>query len=393
MFVNILIMYQRLCKLSNTNSFFLFGARGTGKTTLLTSLFDDKSSLFIDLLDIEVYDELLLDSSRFRALINLPEHAGKRIVVDEVQRMPRLLDVVHSEIHQKKRQFILTGSSSRRLKQSGTNLLAGRAWVYNLYPLTSLELGDSFDLSKALQWGSLPEAYLAPSEEHAREYLMAYVNTYLEKEIQQEQWVRKLAPFRKFLAIAAQMNGCIMNKSSIAKDVGVDDVTVANYFEILEDTLVGIQLPAYHRSVRKVQRQASKFYFIDPGMKRGLQKILSVGLHPQTSAWGEAFEHWIVLEFIKLSSYKRYEWSFYYVRTKDNVEIDLVIERPGQCKLLVEIKSKTTVRQSDAKALETLGVDIDSQAEKWLISNDTLEQQFGSTRALHWQKALRELFS
>src|SRR5690606_27513514 len=142
-------------------------------------------------------------------------------------KLPKLLDIVHSEIQKTKRQFILTGSSSRKLKQQGANLLAGRAWLYHLFPFTSGELGNDFDLKKGLQWGSLPDAILAENELASREFLNAYVATYLEKEIQQEQWVRNLAPFRRFLSIASQMNGKIINHSRIAKEVGVNDVTVA----------------------------------------------------------------------------------------------------------------------------------------------------------------------
>ena len=385
-------MIQRKLNPSKINSYFLFGPRGTGKTTFLSKLYSPDDTLFVDLLNIDLIDELLLDSSRFQALIDQPEHIHKRVVVDEVQKYPRLLDVVHQQIQQKKRQFILTGSSSRRLKQTGVNLLAGRAWTYHLYPFTSEELGDRFDLKKALQWGGLPEASLAEDPLSAREFLNAYVGTYLEKEIQQEQWVRNLEPFRKFLAIAAQMNGKIINKSSIAREVRIDDVTVARYFEIVEDTLLGFFLPAYHHSIRKAQKQAPKFYWIDPGIVRALNRTLSVELLPQTSAWGEAFEHWVILEFKKNASYQRLDWEFSYIRTKDDVEIDLIITRPGQNPLFVEIKSKTQVHESDAKALETLGIDLNSKAEKWLLSNDPIEQKFGSTRALFWKDALRELF-
>ncbi len=385
-------MIPRCCNLSKSNSFFLFGARGTGKTTLLSQQFSPDDSLVFDLLDIDLYDELLLDPGRFRAMIHAPGRSDQKVIVDEVQKLPKLLDVVHAEIQRTKRQFILTGSSSRRLKQSGVNLLAGRAWVYNLYPFTWQELGDQFSLKKYLEWGTLPEAILAESNEHAKEYLTAYVSTYLQKEIQQEQWVRKLTPFRRFLAVAAQMNGQIVNKSKIAREVGVDDVTIANYFEILEDTLVGLMLPAYHSSIRKSQRQGPKFYFIDPGIKRALEKTLTVELLPQTSAWGDAFEHWLFLEIYKMTSYRRLDWSFSYVRTKDDVEIDLVVTRPGQKKLLIEIKSKTRVQESDAKALESLGHDLDPDAEKWLISCDPLEQSFGKTRAVSWQTALTDLF-
>ena len=384
-------MIQRTCKLSKTNSFFLFGARGTGKTTLLHSIFSKEDTLFIDLLNVSLFEEFLLDFSRFEALINSKENQNKRVVVDEVQKLPQLLNIIHSQIHHKKRQFVLTGSSSRRLKQKGTNLLAGRAWVYHLYPFSSFEIGESFQLKSALEWGTLPEVVLAKDKQEAKEYLNAYVGTYLEREIQQEQWVRKLQPFRRFLAIAAQMNGKVINKSKIARDVGVDDVTVANYFEILEDTLLGIILPAFHLSVRKAQKQAPKFYFIDPGIKRALSKILTVELLPQTSLFGEAFEHWVLIEIIKNASYNRLDWSYSYLRTKDDAEIDLIIHRPENL-LLIEIKSKNRVSSEDVKILETLGRDINPKADKWLISNDPLERQFESSRALHWQTALKELF-
>ena len=389
--VKILNMIQRDCKLPKQNSFFLFGARGSGKTTLLKQLFSEKHSLFLDLLDINLFDQLLLDPGRFLDLIDSPENKHKRVIVDEIQKLPRLLDVAHQQIQRKNRQFIFTGSSSRRLKQKGTNLLAGRAWIYHLYPFTGFELGKKFNLKKALEWGTLPLAILAKNAESAKEYLKAYTGTYLEKEIQQEQWVRKLQPFRRFLSIAAQMNGKIINKSKIAKDIGVDDVTISHYFEILEDTLLGIMLPAFHPSIRKSQRQAPKFYFIDTGIKRALSGTLTVELLPQTRAFGEAFEHWVILEIIKNADYRRLDWHYSYLRTKDGVEIDLIIQSP-QKTLLIEIKSKALVKQEDAKALERIGKDISSKAEKWLISNDSLERQFGSTRALHWEKALKKLF-
>ena len=355
------------------------------------NLFSKKDTLFIDLLNVSLFEEFLFDLSRFEALINTKQNRNKRVVVDEVQKLPRLLDIIHSQIQKKKRQFILTGSSSRRLKQGGTNLLAGRAWVYHLYPFSGFEMGKKFNLKSALEWGTLPEAALAKNKEDKKEYLNAYVGTYLEKEIQQEQWVRKLHPFRKFLFIAAQMNGKIINKSKIARDTGVDDVTIANYFEILEDTLLGITLPAFHLSVRKAQKQAPKFYFIDPGIQRALSKTLTVELLSQTSAFGEAFEHWFLLEVIKNASYKRKDWTYSYLQTKNGAEIDLIIQRPKDL-LLIEIKSKDRVSKEDVKTLETLAKGIDPKAKRWLVSRDPLERRFGTSRALPWQKALKELF-
>lgn len=336
-------------------------------------------------------DELRLDSGRFERLINAPESIRKRVVIDEIQKFPRLLDIVHQQIQKTKRQFIMTGSSSRKLKQAGTNLLAGRAWVYALYPFTSEEIGETFDLKRALERGSLPDAYLPTNFMDAKEYLSAYVATYLEKEIQQEQWVKNLEPFRRFLAVAAQMNGQILNYSSLSRDVGVNDVTVANYFEILEDTLLGFHLPAYDRSVRRAQKKASKFYFIDPGIKRALDKTLSVELLPQTSDWGNAFEHWLILEIFKNISYQRKDWKLSYLRTKNNLEIDLIIERPGKALILIEIKSKQKVSEIDAKSLESLGPSIDQKSKRLLLSLDPLPAQFGGTTALPWQKGLKEI--
>ena len=384
-------MIPRLCNLSKSNSFFLSGPRGTGKTTLIRSQFSDQRAVYVNLLDNTIMDQLLLDATRFIDLIDSPENRAKSVIIDEVQKLPQLLNIAHTQIQERKRQFILTGSSSRKLKQAGANLLAGRAWLYHLYPLNTAEMQDAFDLKRALEFGGLPDAFLS-NRDDAREYLNAYVATYLQKEIQQEQWVKNLAPFRKFLAIAAQMNGKIVNKAAIAKQVGVDPTTVTNYFEILEDTLLGFMLPSFSRSVRKAQRQLPKFYFIDTGIKRGLDRTLTVELLPQTFAWGDAFEHWVILEFVKGCQYKRLDWTLSYLRTKDDVEIDLIVERPGDRELLVEIKSKSRVDAADAKSLETLGADINPKAERWLLSCDPLARSFGKTTALYWRDALKRLF-
>lgn len=383
-------MIPRISLLPPKKSYFLFGPRGAGKSTLLAAEFRDKNHLVLDFLDLELVDELSLNPKRFVDRIEASK--ASIIIVDEVQKLPRLLEYVHSLIEKKRIQFVLTGSSARRLKQKGTNLLAGRALVRELFPFSTFELKDQFDLTKALQRGSLPEAYIASTDEEAADYLRAYTLTYLEKEIQQEQWVRNLDPFRRFLPIAAQMNGKIINRASIARDVGVDDMTIASYFEILEDTYIGFHLPAFAHSFRRQIRQAPKFYLIDPGLKRALERTTSVPLLPQTSAFGDAFEHWIVLEFLKLSRYFKPDWQLYYLMTKDEAEIDLVIKRPGQPLLLIEIKSKEKVTQHDARFLETLGNEFEEATEKLLVSNDTLPQVFQSTHAKYWKEALKDLF-
>ncbi|NDG85000.1 MAG: DUF4143 domain-containing protein, partial [Proteobacteria bacterium] len=213
----------------------------------------------------------------------------------------------------------------------------------------------------------------------------------LEKEIQQEQWIRKMEPFRRFLGVAAQMNGKIINREKISREVGVENSTIASYYEVLEDTLLGFELPAFHHSIRKAQRQAPKFYFFDTGVKRAVERTLKVPLLPQTAAFGEAFEHWLILELMKIAEYRDLGWKFHYLRTKDDVEIDLVVERPGEPLLLIEIKSKARVDSSDAKALRILGKDLDPRATRVILSQDPLEQSFEKVRAVHYRKFLQEI--
>ncbi|MFQ5628705.1 MAG: ATP-binding protein, partial [bacterium] len=183
-------------------------------------------------------------------------------------------------------QFIMTGSSARKLKRGAANLLAGRAFVYHLFPLTAQELKGDFELRTALEFGSLPEVWNLKEKDLAIRYLEAFSRTYLKEEVWNEQIIRKLEPFSYFLEVAAQMNGKVLNFSKIARDIGVDTKTVQSYFQILEDTLLGFLVPPFHRSVRKRQLTNPKFYFFDAGVKRALERTLTVSLLPQTYAFG-----------------------------------------------------------------------------------------------------------
>lgn len=383
-------MFDRLLQTTRNNSFFLFGARGTGKTTYIRHAFSPDASLYIDLLDPEIEDAYRRTPHRLEhQVLALPETV-EWVLIDEVQRAPRLLDVVHRLIESTGKRFVLTGSSGRKLRRGASNLLAGRAFVYDLYPLTVPELGDSFELDNALCWGTLPRIYSLSGNDDKQAYLRAYALTYLKEEIVAEQIVRRLDPFRQFLEVAAQSNGMIVNYANIARDVGVDPKTVISYFSILEDTLVGFLLPAYHRSVRKQQRANPKFYFFDTGVKRSLDRTLQVPLNARTYEYGKAFEHFIVTQISHLSRYRYPDWRLSYLRTGAGAEIDLLIERPGQPEAIIEIKSSQRVDDRDVRGLARFTGDFANAAALY-ISRDPTRMRMDGVLCLHWRDALAEL--
>jgi len=381
-------MYKRIINPLKSNSFFLFGARGTGKSSLLADLFPRNSHLWIDLLDPDTETLYSTNPSRLSQTI-AARSAVEWVVIDEIQKAPKLLDVVHREIEGRQVKFALTGSSARKLKRGGANLLAGRAFVNNLYPLTHAELGDDFDLDEVLRWGSLPKIRHLATDVEREEFLKAYVNTYLKEEILQEQLVRDAVPFRRFLPIAAQMSGKILNLNSIATDLGVDWTTVRTYFEILEDTWLGIMLPAFHRSLRKQQLKASKFYLFDLGVQRTLDRTIKID-DPTSQIRGPLFEQFIVLELFRLSDYLRRDFQFSYIATQGGLEIDLVIERPGLAPVLAEIKSTSQVRDEHLRHLQTLGEEF-PEFELMCICQEPSPRKVGRVRVLPWQMAIAEL--
>jgi predicted AAA+ superfamily ATPase len=384
-------MVERLVNPLKTSSFFLFGARGTGKSTFLRNYFpNDDSVLWIDLLNPEEEDRYARNPLELAGNLDVTPGKIRWVVLDEIQKVPKLLDVVHSKIESSETRFAMTGSSARKLKREGTNLLAGRAFVYNLYPLTHRELGDRFNLDASLMYGSLPGLLRFDSGEEKMAFLRAYALTYLKEEIWGEHIVRKLDPFRKFVEIAAQCNGELINFANIARDVGVDIKTVQSYFEILEDTLLGFTLEPYHRSVRKRQRQAPKFYLFDSGVRRALDRTLTIELKPGTYAYGKAFEHLVIAEAIRLNEYHQKDYRFSYLRTKDDAEIDLVVERPGTSTALVEIKSTSQVDDRDTRSLERFAADI-PKSEAFILSTDPKAKRIGKVQSFPWQQGLKEL--
>lgn len=387
--------FNRISNPLKSSSFFLFGARGTGKTSLLRALLPVEKTLVIDLLKPNE-EERYARNPEF--LIADVEGQGSKIqwvMIDEIQKLPKLLDVVHHLIESEKIKsrgvkFALTGSSARKLKHGGANLLAGRAFMNELFPLTFAELGEAFDLDAVLNWGSLPRVFSLPDAQSKDEFLRSYAQTYLKEEIWAEHLVEKLDPFRKFLEIAAQTSGHIVNFENIAKDTGVDGKTVKRYFSILEDTLVGFFLESFSRSVRKRQLKKPKFYLFDLGVKRALEHTLTQQVIPRTFAYGRAFEHLVIAECLRFNSYRRLDFRFSYVRTKDDAEIDLIIERPGKSIVLVEIKSSENTDERDISHLKSFLKDF-AGAEAFCWSLNPRPMQIDGVQFRHWQDGMKEI--
>ena len=384
------MIVSRLIKPLLTNSFFLFGARGVGKTTFLKHYFETQRVLRFDLLLPELEDKFALNPSSFFDEIIAKKDKIDWVIIDEVQKCPQLLNLVHKLIVEHSLRFALTGSSARRLKQKGVNLLAGRAFSEALFPFTFLELGDQFDMETALNFGTLPECQNMNTSVAKAKYLRSYALNYLQFEIQAEQWVRNLQPFRKFLPVVGQCSGKIVNFANIARDVGVSAPTIQSYFEILEDTHLGFRLEAYHQSVRKQQRMAPKFFLFDLGIKRALEKSLESPLVHGTSAYGEIFEHFIILELYRLICYFKPDATLSYLLTKDGAEIDLIFSEPRKPETLIEIKSKLNVDSRDTKHLMHFKSEF-VDARLFLLSQDVTEKQIGDVRAVFWKQGILEV--
>lgn len=383
-------MFPRLLSVAKKHSFFLFGARNTGKSTFLKNTFGKENNLWIDLLNPEQESRFIRKPNTLYEIVKkLPE--STHVVIDEIQKIPKLLDIVHLLISETKHKFVMTGSSARKLKRGGANLLAGRAFVYHLFPLTCFELGNQFDLDFSLQWGALPEVFSHENEKERTLFLQAYANTYLKEEIWDEHFIRQIDPFRKFLEVAAQCNGKILNYSSIARDVGVEDKTVASFFTLLEDTLIGFFLEPFHNSFRKRLSERPKFYFFDLGITRALARRLSIPLQEKTFAFGEAFEHFIILEIIRLATYFEPDYRFSYLRTPSDVEIDLVVERPGKPLLFIEIKSTDEIERTDISSFIRLCKDH-GECEGIILTRDPFCKQFENYTAYFWKDGLQYLF-
>ena len=382
-------MIHRLLKIPQNRSCFLFGARGTGKSTLLRAIFPSETSISYNLLEADTEERLARDPQAFeREVLALPGQIT-HVVVDEVQKVPRLLNAVHNllETHKVPQVFVMTGSSARRLRVGGANLLAGRASLRHLFPLVRKELGADFQMDRALAFGGLPEIWNLATDLDRGDFLRAYAQGYLREEIRAEQIVRRLDPFRRFLEVAAQSSGKILNYAKIARDTGSDPKTIQAWYTVLEDTLMGFHLDAYHSSVRKQLRQAPKFYLFDLGVARAMGQLLNVPPTPGSSYYGELFEQLVVAEIHARSSYEALDWQLSYLMTASGVEINLVVKRPGRPLALIEIKSTREVREEHAAGLRSFLPDF-PDADFFLFSQDPRPQRMGRIQALPWEMGL-----
>ena len=385
-------MIKRMVRFTLTHSYLLFGPRGVGKSTLIKNIFSENFSILFNLLKQEPKERFLRNPDELSEIVKaLPKHIT-HIVIDEVQKVPKLLDVVHDLIESTDKHFILTGSSARKLKVGGANLLAGRAFISTLYPFSVFEIEELFSLEEALKWGMLPKIFEYPDAEIKTRYLQSYAHTYLKEEIWEEHFVKDLEPFRRFLEVAAQMNGKIINYSKIATDVGVDDKTVKSYYAILEDTLIGFFLEGFEHSFRKRLSTKPKFYFFDVGVVKALARMLSIPFVPSIAFYGEVFEHFIITECIKLKDVYFSEYRFTYLKTKDDAKIDLVVERPGKTLLFIEIKSTTHVTKELISSFIHITKDF-GECEAVCFSDDPLEKMIDHVRVLPWKTGLKRYFT
>ena len=376
----------------------MFGPRGVGKTWLLRQFFEGRSDVVtLNLLKEETYLELLAEPGRIRRFLKTASTAEIQwMIIDEVQRVPALLNEVHDLLedpkYHNKLHFALTGSSSRKLKRGGADLLAGRALVNNLYPLSVFETEDTWTLEQMLNWGSLPAVVTASSDELRADILRAYVGTYIKEEIKEEQIVRKLEPFVRFLEAAAQANGELVTYSNIASSAVVDAKAVGRYFEILEDTLIGFFLPPFTGSARERALGLSKFYFFDIGVKRAIERELGNFARPTSSVWGRAFEHHIILECLRLNSYFKRDAKFSHLKTKDGAEIDLIVEIGRKAPLCIEIKSSRSIAETEITKLLKISSAV-PRGVPLIVYDGELEQNSAGVRIVPWRKFLDETWT
>jgi len=368
----------QLAPLLAMKSFFLFGPRATGKTTLIRQQLAETATV-IDLLNSRNF--LKLSSAPYELESLIAASPADYVVIDEIQRIPELLNEIHRLIESRRLTFLLTGSSARKLRRGKANLLAGRVWDARMFPLIYREIPD-FDLNRYLRYGGLPAVYIS---EYPEEELDAYVNTYLKEEILAEGLIRRLPPFSRFLKTIALANGEMINFTKLANDCQVPPSTVTEYVGLLEDTLIGFLLPAWTESKKRKAIKTGKFYFFDPGITHILAGTET--LDRNSNLYGKSFEQFICMELRAYLSYTRKRLPLTYWRSKNGHEVDFLLGT----KTAIEVKSTKKINSNDFKGLKYLKEEGVFQ-NLIIVSQDPVSTRTDNILAIPWQKFLADLW-
>jgi predicted AAA+ superfamily ATPase len=366
-------MNSRFIRFPETGSFFLFGARQTGKTTIVQSRYPE--AWYVNLLQEETFYGFGKEPGLFRrqAEEQILRQGKKTIIIDEVQRIPELLNDVQVLIDRFNTiRFVLTGSSARKLKRKGVNLLAGRAVDRRLFPYISSEIASDFSLETVLKYGTLPGIY-GKSPETMKDQLTAYVNTYLREEIRQEGLVRKLGGFSRFLDIAASQNAEIVSFSDMARECGVSSHTIKSHYEVLEDTMIVFALHPWQRSTRK---------------RLVAHKRLGMELEPGIR--GRLFEAFVILELYRRIHYAASDATLYFWRTNMGAEVDCVVENHGKLVAACEIKSSRVIDGRDLSGLKSFR-DDNPDTPCFVASITDVPYEKNGVRILPWPRLIQEL--
>jgi len=373
-------MYSRIIKYPDNKSFFLFGPRGTGKTTWVKQAFPN--AVYIDLLESRIFNDLLADPQRLENFI--PINFKDWIIIDEVQKIPELLNEVHRLIEKIKHKFILTGSSARKLRRKGPNLLAGRALNYSMHPLTAIELGKDLNLNHSLIFGHLPSVYV---ESNPGDYLESYIRTYLQEEIQQEGLTRNLAVFSRFLEAASFSQGSILNISEVARECAIERKVVENYFTILEDLLLAYRVPVFTKRAKRRLVAHPKFYFFDVGVYRTLRPMGYLDTPEEVD--GISYESLFLQELLAINDYLGLKYKIYYWRTSNNVEVDFVLYGVRGLKVF-EVKRRGKITTSELRGLKAFLNDYPA-AKAYCIYGGERQMSAGNINILPLEYALKNL--
>lgn len=378
-------MYKRLLKrpLQGSQSFFLFGPRGTGKTSWVRD--NVPGGLSIDLLETSAFADLSARPDRLEQLI--PPGFEDWIIIDEVQKIPELLNEVHRLIEKSHYKFILTGSSARSLRKKGVNLLAGRALSFKLFPLTALELQKDFQLYKSVKFGHLPYVFSKNSDQEIRDYLEAYTQTYLREEVMQEGLTRNIGAFSRFLEVASFSQGQVINISEVARESSINRKVVEDYFQITEDLLLAQRIPVFTKRAKRKLIAHSKFYFFDTGV---FQTIRPRGPYDLVEGIeGVALETLVYQELQAINHYFNFQYQIYFWRTSDQVEVDFVLYGP-QGILAIEVKRSEKVDSKDLKGLRLFAEDY-PEAKLFLFYGGKRKEFIDNIQIIPLEEALPSL--